>query len=174
MNKKALQLSVNFIVMLILAVVMFGFAITLTYNFWGKAEQMKTDIDAQTETEIERALIGTGARVALPLNSKTILPDGHAVFGLGILNVDVDSNLFFVEVEGAEKIDRDWLEFLYPQGGITVKNNERKKVGIAVKVKGGAPKDTYIANVCVCVDSVINCCDKLYGGALNKIYVRVP
>ncbi|MDP2750524.1 MAG: hypothetical protein Q8O89_06860 [Nanoarchaeota archaeon] len=96
-NKRAIELSVNFIVVLILAIVTFSLAIGLTYNMFSKAYKLKADIDSDTKSQI-LSLLDSGEKVAIPANRASIQSGKNEVFGLGILNIEKTSSDFFIEV----------------------------------------------------------------------------
>ena len=99
MNKKAaLELSANFLVILIIAISVFGMGIRMTYQLMTKAEEIRSDVDESTQREIEEALT-TGEIVSIPINHKKTKTGKSVVFGLGIFNSEstqsfiVDMNL---------------------------------------------------------------------------------
>ena len=57
MNKKgAIELSVNFLVIMIIAISVFGMGIRMTFQLMTKAEEIRADVDESTQREIEEAL----------------------------------------------------------------------------------------------------------------------
>ena len=195
-NRKAVELSVTFIVVLIISLVVFIGGLSLGYKFMHKATEMKADLDRETEAEIERLLTEGTDRVAIPISKKTIKRDQSDVFGLGILNIE-SGPFFSVKIEfdsayktadkseiSAEKsfIDGAWI--FGELGPYNINNNEHKSIPILVKVNGalnsgGDPteKGIYIFNVEVCqgVDETSSSCtgSNLYSPVL-KFYVQVP
>jgi hypothetical protein len=87
MRKKAsFQLSVNFIVIIIICLVIFIFSMFFIRRFFSHAEDLKLIWDERTESEIER-ILDDGSRVAIPFDKKTIVAGEYNKFGIGILNV---------------------------------------------------------------------------------------
>jgi hypothetical protein len=87
LNKKAaIELSVNFLVMLIITLVIFGSSMVMVKKFFGGATDIKRVYDERTEQEIER-LLDDGSRVAIPFDKKKIANGEFATFGMGVLNV---------------------------------------------------------------------------------------
>jgi len=158
MNKKgAIGLAINTIVVVVIAMVILASGIVLMRNMIGGAEDIKTQLDAQTETELERLLIDEGKKVALPLHTVTLEAGGNHVFGLGILNIG-DSDQFSTEVSVSKIIDdgddgiegtveeaESWL--LYDTSEFTIAQNEHLSLPILVSVPTDAKKGTYIFNV---------------------------
>lgn len=182
MNKKAIELSINFMVILIITIVVFGMAMYLLKMFFGTAEEIKRNIDTQTEGEIQRVLF-SGERVAMPVNKKDIRRGSSDVFGLGILNINADPD-FTIKIESGPLILKDNTQIASPSPGLaflseykkTVKNNEHVIVSIPIRVPRGAAVGTYIINVYVCACSGSGCCSSSnsYDGTVHKVYVTVP
>jgi len=184
MNRKAIQLSVNFMVILIITLIVFGMAMYLLNMFFGTAKEIKENIDTQTENEIQRVLF-SGERVAMPINRKEIKRGSSGVFGLGILNVESGPE-FTIKIESGPlilqdntKIESDQVDpklgFL-PEYKKTVKNNEHVVVSVPVRVPRGAAVGTYILDLYVCDCDTLNCCSSVadtYDGTVHKIYVNV-
>lgn len=181
MNKKAgFELSVNFLVILIICLVIFGSSIYLVRKFFTHAETIKMTYDERTEKEIER-LLEDGDRVAIPFDKKTIHNGESKTFGIGILNMlDVAiSNTFETTIKFNKAFDKQnnqicsetaadttncgnpelWIQTTEMVGtgltGVTstksVKNNEQVRFLLGVGPKGATP-GTYIYDVIVCYD----------------------
>ena len=166
-NKKAaIGLAINTIVIVIISIVILGAGVALMRNMIGGAEDIKAQLDRQTEAELERLLIDQGKKVALPLHTATVEAGESHVFGLGILNIDVDSygTQFTMEVlyssyiddegnDGALDADDEPLSWLlYDSGPVTVNENEHYSEAIQVNLPEDAPKGTHIFNVKVHYD----------------------
>jgi len=181
-NKKAIQLSINFMVILIITLVVFGMAMYLLNMFFGTARDIKENIDTQTENEIQRVLF-SGERVAMPINRKEIKRGSSGVFGLGILNVDVDPPEFTIKIEEGilvqnnQKTDPDPTppEFVSDYKK-TIRNNEHVVVSVPVRAPRGSLVGTHILNLYVCDCGSPDCCSSItetYDGTVHKIYVNV-
>ena len=87
MNRKAaVELSVNFLVILIICIVILASSIYITKKFFTHAVNIKDIYDERTEKEIER-LLDDGSKVAVPFDKKTIGNGEFDSFGIGIMNV---------------------------------------------------------------------------------------
>lgn len=159
MNKKAaIGLAINTIVVVVIAMVILASGIVLMRNMIGGAEDIKTQLDQQTETELERLLIDEGKKVALPLHTTILFAGESHVFGLGILNIG-ETDKFFITVTISKILDRNeddvtsersdyaesWL--LYDSEETTIAENEHLSLPILVDVPNDAKKGTYIYNV---------------------------
>ena len=152
MNKKGLELSINFIVILIFCVIVLVFGLSLAKNMFSEANEFKGEVDKNTKREIE-SLLSSGQRVAIPLNTAKMNNGDTKAFGLGILNTleNKDKFIFYSEMsDGSENLQ------ILPKFVriIDLKNNEKHSESITVRVKGVDP-GTYIVNAVVCYDSGI-------------------
>jgi len=157
LNKKAaIGLAIDTIVIVVIAMVILASGIVLMRNMIGGAEDIKTQLDVQTETELERLLIDEGKKVALPLHTVTLQAGESHVFGLGILNIG-DIGDFYTTVEISKIIDdgsgeegtadeaESWL--LFDGSEFPIAENEHVSLPILVDVPTDAKKGTYIYNV---------------------------
>ena len=180
MNKKAIQLSVNFLVILIIALSVFGMGIRLTFQLMTKAEEIRADVDESTQREIEEALT-TGEIVSIPINHKKTKVGKSIVFGLGIFNSDntqeftVDMNFEKAFSNNREDIsdmvdEDEWI--LTNFGPYEINKNENKVLGLPVKAprKSGGVRTisgTYIFKV------IVNKEDGSRYGNVQKVYVEI-
>ena len=180
MNKKAIELSVNFLVIIVLSLVMLSLGVILINKFFEAAEDIKTDLDSQTEAGIQ-SLLEQGKMVAVPINRKTIIRGEHDIFGLGILNIK-DSGDFKVVVRASDGFEPESNNYasistdnfagwpLYFTEEFNLDRDQRRSIGIAIIVDKTALRGTYIFDVevsyctpyCVPYDT------------LKKIFVQVP
>ncbi|MBT5022741.1 hypothetical protein HOK51_05755 [Candidatus Woesearchaeota archaeon] len=192
-NKKAIQLSINFIVMLILAVAMFSGGLIFLNKFFSKTTEMKGNLDAQTEKQIEK-LLDSGSPVVLPIHTKEVYRGKTAVFGIGVLadktaeytmkpdfKTAFDSEKKTICGTGMDDCSlNSWLTLgsgkMTTPGIIgetqSLKKNEKGKFLILVSVPSTAKRGTYIFKVDV---------DKTVEGAVSTPYdaplemiVKVP
>jgi len=91
-KRAAIQLSMGFLVMLIIAVVIFILSLVFLSDFFKQATDLKTGLDKQTGGQIEKLLSGN-ARVAIPLETKNTKAGDPVQFGIGIKNTDTSSPL---------------------------------------------------------------------------------
>ncbi|HLC70771.1 MAG TPA: hypothetical protein VJI32_02125 [Candidatus Nanoarchaeia archaeon] len=164
-NKRgALELPINVLVTIIIALVILASGITLLYKFIGGAEELKGDIDERTNAELERLLVDQGKQVALPLHTATIERGSTHVFGIGILNIGSERQ-FQLQIELSKVVDRqeqdittsvdtapveEWL--LYEQELIPLAENEHRKEPILVNVPANALSAQYIFNANVVLE----------------------
>tara|TARA_Y100000310_G_scaffold341339_1_gene440172 strand:+ start:367 stop:906 length:540 start_codon:yes stop_codon:yes gene_type:complete len=157
MNKKAIALSINFLVVIIISLVVFGSGIAFLYKLMGSAEEYKKTLDSKTEEQLRRLLVDQGQKVALPTQAVYTEPGKVVSFGIGILNI-LEKNYgtkFKIKVSPSIAVDekkkkklalpgKEWL--LYISGPYVIKENDHKMVPIGIVVPKTAKKGTYIFN----------------------------
>ena len=180
-NKKALQLSINFIVILIMAIVIFGFGITFVGKFFAGAAQLKADLDMDTQKRIQ-SLLDTGEQIAIPVNTKTLEVGQSSTFGMGILNILGEEKYFTIEISCTTALDskgqpidasqycekpkeKEWV--FQDNFQEQVKNNEQKVVSLLFQVPKGTVAGKYIFTIKVLYDA-----NKVYD-VPRKIYINV-
>lgn len=175
-SKKGIQLSINFLVIVILSIVMLTLGILLVQTFFGKTEEIKRDLDVQTKDKIAE-LLTYGEITALPYSKKTVSGGDQALFGLGVLNVDRENyKTFYVDIVPSKFVTKrnevednpdveDWL--LYDDETFNLAPHESKQVSILVTPPSNARIGTYIFNV-----QVLETSGARYGN-LNKMYVTI-
>ena len=174
-KRGAIELSTNFIVMLIISIIVFGFAIYMVTRIFSFAEEERLRLDQQTESMIESAL-DRGDRVFIPRERRTLYPGDTGVFGMGILNVlGTGVDKFGVLVNFTKAFDKSDTQICgyaacinnmnrgllsTAGGGIdkglfiekTIPNNEQATFLIGIKVPEAAVSGTYIYNLYVAYD----------------------
>ena len=169
MSKKAgIELSLGFIIFLILGLIVFTGMLALANKFFAKTNEIQANLDSQTDAQIEN-LLDTGEKVIIPVTRKVGNKGDVLVFGLGIRNDLGREELFGVRVKcnpvgGA--CDNSWIQMFdgnTPTGGplagwvvikkgtrfgIDIDNNDKVKIPIGIKVPNTAASDTtYVFDV---------------------------
>lgn len=154
-NKKGMELSINFIVMLILAIAVFAGGLVFASKFFGHAQKVRGSLDAQTEKQIEK-LLDSGSPVVLPISTKDINKNKFGTFGVGVLADYNGEYVLSVEYSGdAFKKDKtritadagSWLQV--PMTNQELEKNEKGTFMIGVTVPKDAERGTYLFNVAV-------------------------
>ena len=164
--KRGFQLSIGFIVTLIITLVIFIGSIYFLGQFYSATEEFREEIDRNSEAEL-RALIRDGSIVAIPINKANLKISSGKSFWIGIHNILQDEKDFGVQVdwsgayshsgqeilEASAHITDTWV--LYSEGPHIIPSNEfvpvpiRIVVGDTVDGTLRTPKGTYSFNVCV-------------------------
>jgi hypothetical protein len=178
MNKSGIELSINFLVIVIISIVMLTSGILLIKNYFGTAEDIKDQLDEQTISQIE-SLLDEGDYISMPLNRKTISAGESSTFGLGVLNVLSGSpTTFDVNITLSRLVKKDKTEatqqelnsipdpenwILYEES-FTISYKSKKAVAIYVEVPKGVFSGTYIYDIGI----------PQYQNRITKMYVIVP
>ncbi len=175
-NKKAMELPISMIVMLIISIIVFIFGITLVYKIF-RAGDIATQIDQRVQDEIMSALRQGNEIVAMPKNYAKATQGQKISFAIGIRNIDSDSE--FSVVLGLDNaytpddtstisvdnfyIEDNWLGNFKEQKTGIIKKDQFKIVPITIKAgpnirtTESAKKGTYVFNVCVFRGNPLEC-----------------
>ena len=86
MNKKAFELSINFIVILIISIVIFGFGIKFIYDLMYRAGELSNMTQKQIDDQLENILCDSSERICIGTSTRNIRPNKIGVFTIGILD----------------------------------------------------------------------------------------
>lgn len=176
MNKKGIELSVNFVVMLIIAMTIFGMGLVLFGKFFGEAENIRENLDEQTKRELQQQMINSPEQVVIYPTQMTIEKGKGSVFGVGILNIDeTDDFTITTTFDGTSCYDRKGEKFECEENNIRVvetitreiAGNKREIMDVPVRVDRAVSIGKYAVKVEVS-DS---------GGTVlstNLVYINVP
>ncbi len=187
MRKKAsIQLSVNFLVMLILAIIVFSLGVTIFFKeLFPQANKLQKDLDASTKEKIMNSLVAGAEKVVIPFNSESLDKGERHVFGIGIRN-DISNNVRFLisvtckaayrtdksaicsSVSGCSSVCGSWVT---SKRDIKILKGERKLEKLFFIVPKTAISGNYIFNVDVKYCTATEGC-KSYD-TIKKIYINV-
>ncbi|MFH1505433.1 MAG: hypothetical protein ABIE94_00375 [archaeon] len=181
MNKKGVQIAVNFLVILIVAIVLFVLGLTLFYTVFRESADFEKTLSDRTRSRIE-SVLAQGKLIAIPDVQKEIERDNTNSFSIGVSNEFPTSQYFALEVKPDKAVDYDGNQ-ITPFGTWVVQSNNFGEIQkdqynarlILITVPKDAKKGTYIFNVYVCEGACTgDPPSNLYTGTFNKIYVLVP
>ena len=176
MNKKALQLSVTFIVWLILALVVFGMGMTLFRQFFTEAENIKQNLDEETRKELQQIMMASSEEVIIYPTHLTVLRGKSGVFGVGILNIKTTENfeikpefnqLCYNREGGTMPCDADDIQVIDTIQR-KIKGNSRETIEIPFRVNNKVSSGKYAIQVNV------TRVGELSPISTNLIYITVP
>jgi hypothetical protein len=161
MNKKGFELSINFIVVLILSIAVFSGGLIFAKKIFSEAQQIKYELDKQTEENLE-SLLDSGARFDISTRSKETEPGKVAIFGVGIINVQNSPAIFSVDISCITAVGRDQRPLDSPTltqctdwvaatglTSISLDRNQKKIIPIGILPPKGTPRGTYGFSVSV-------------------------
>jgi hypothetical protein len=176
MNKKAFELSINFIVILIISIVIFGFGIKFVSNLMQGVNDLNKLTNSDFEANMERILCDSSEKTCVGISRKEIRPNKVAFFTFGVLNTNEQITDFYIDIEQAEPYDNHPDEIKYQLNNeLTLDPFEQNNVVIAVQVPGGTKKGTYVLNVYVCSEQ--SSCEEGSNNRYSKtkkLYIEVP
>lgn len=155
MNKKGIELSVNFLVIFILSIVMLSMGVMLIKNWYDSSIDIHQRISEQEQSQIE-SILARGEKVAIPIKSKSIRRGEFELLGLGVLNIKNSEQTFSAGVIDVKAYDPNNQEIENPQSymkvnienpSFTLKPNEIEKNTIFAKAEKNAQLGKYIYTV---------------------------
>jgi len=168
--KKGIELSLNFLVTLIIVLTIFTFGIKFIFNFANEATKLESLTTDQLDNRIENLICDTD-KICIGVNKKTIQKGEFDVFGIRVLNI-FDTQEFNINVE-VTKIIKKNEEIINPNNlnkinlkyrkNFIIEKNDEENLGIGAEVAKDAVSGTYI------LDVEIPQYDEIY-----KIYIEVP
>lgn len=178
MDKKGLELSINFIVIIIVSIIVFFFGVQFIYQLGSEATKLQSMTVEELDRKIGNLACEGSERVCLGFDKKEIKRGKLGVFSLRIINI-LDSQNFDIIVSrpspsGYTKKGtaiapaEDKLNWMPRSRTVYISKNEEKNMAIGVEVPKDAKSGKYIFDVDVRIES-----GETYN-SLHKIYVEVP
>ncbi|MBI2657726.1 hypothetical protein HYX08_03450 [Candidatus Woesearchaeota archaeon] len=176
LNKKAIELSLNFIVILIISIIIFGFGVQFIKKLAAQATELQEITTSELDERIGNLVCESSDRVCAGIDRKTIRRTKFDVFGLKIINI-LDSQNFDIGVsrpspsgytKNKQPIQEDGLIWNPKARSVFIEKNEEKNLGIGIQVPATAVSGTYIFDV------KIQSADGKPYSATQKLYVDVP
>ena len=176
LNKNSMELSLNFLVIIIISITIFGFGIYFISNLAQQAEDLRKLTLSQIDEQISGLACKGSDRICIIAEKKKIQRGNVGIFGIKILNI-LESKDFQIIARASSPlgykkdnspITSPALIINPPQGRMeSIQKNEDKTIGIGVQVPENAPiGGTYI------IDVEIRNGGNLYV-PLQKLYVEV-
>ncbi|MBI4438814.1 hypothetical protein HY640_02690 [Candidatus Woesearchaeota archaeon] len=181
-DRKGVELTVNFFVIVALSVVILVFGLKLLYDVLGRAYVQIENLGNCDSKQIDILL--ADSRVAVCPQKATIGRGASGRMWLGILNTD-DNTAFKVELEAGSGVDSaggriDGVAFVFNYvSSYTIGRNKDQKVAVVVSVPKEIPRGTYPVSVFVCSgSSTPGSCKNMAPAEryapVQKFYVAVP
>lgn len=176
LNKRAIELSLNFIVILIISIIIFGFGVRFIQRLSSQATELQEITTSELDERIGNLVCEGSDRVCVGIDRKTIRRTKFDVFGLKIINI-LDTQNFDIIVarpspsgytKNKQPIESDSLIWNPKTRSVFIEKNEEKNLGTGVQVPANAVSGTYIFDV------KIQTADGKPYSATQKLYVDVP
>jgi hypothetical protein len=175
-----MELSVNFLVVLIMAIVVFGLSITLLYKIVDKTEGLRGKQLDELDRAIGYLTCKSADQVCFDTTRKTIPRSEFQLFTIKILNINNQRTRFRVrfrteEVGGFDSAD---LFRLPREREVLISPDKEEQFALGVEVPDDALSGTYVFNIRVqyCEQDPFDPCVtwKDYKDPVYKLTVIVP
>ena len=175
-NKKAIELSLNFIIIIILSIIIFGFGIRFISKLSTQAVELQEITTSELDERIGNLVCEGSDRVCVGIDRKTIRRTKFDVFGIKIINILEGQNFDIIisrpspsgYTKSKQPIDADGLIWNPKARSVLIDKNEEKILGIGIQVPANAVSGTYIFDV------RIQTADGKPYSSTQKLYVDVP
>ncbi len=185
-KKAAIELSLNFIVVLVLSIIIFGFGVTFISRLSSQAIDIKDMTMGELDGRIGKLVCEGSDRVCIGIDRKTIQRTEFGVFGLNIVNIldppqGETQVIFEIKVSPSSPMGyKKDKQLIQPSGSfkglvvnpvareIVMEKNEERTISIGIQAPSNAILGTYIFNV------EIKTADGKPYSNVQKLYVDVP
>ncbi len=200
MNKKGIELSINFLVIVIISIVVLGFGVKFITDIVGGASDIQKITVDDLDNQISGLMCSSSDRVCFGFDTTKIRRGDFDVVGIKITNVLGEDKDFHVVVKRGIAVDKKGNEIT--ELGVKEKVDcipactlgrkekisdlEEKDIGLGFSVDENALSGKYTFDVAVCTSSSgsmavpedpSKCAGSSAGMGLygfNKIYIEVP
>jgi len=165
-----MELSINFIVMFILAVAMFATGVVIMRSLFSKTDDIRDALSDQQRSQLERLLVQSPDKVKAIYTAMDIEAGERDVLGIGIRNDFDNGRTFYVmsECDAVYKANKEpicdpdaghgscaaYNSWMFIDQGTTgaynIESNDIFVVDIFAQVPKGTERGTYIFNIRVC------------------------
>lgn len=173
-SKKGMELQINFIVMLIIALVVFGMGISIAMKIFGSANELKDDLDNQAEQQV-LSYLNSGKLISVGMNRKEIKTGDSETFALALMNkyskpiryaVIVEDTFIAVDKNNDKIAQSDLIaleigdisSWTFPRrpssGYYKLERNEQEAIPLAFRVPSKAIKGLYAFTVKVFYEEI--------------------
>ena len=187
-NKKAIELSISFLVVLIISIVIFGFGIRFMYSLFSSANDIRDITMEDLDKKIGDVICEGSDRVCIGIDRKKIPKGGFDVFGVKIINI-LDAQDFDITILPSPSVgytkDKRPIQLTASFKGLVINpssrkiyidKNDERSIGVGVQVPKNAPSGTYIVDIAIKTQVITQAGTpdwQLYL-PVQKLYVDVP
>ncbi|MBN2368823.1 hypothetical protein JXC34_07405 [Candidatus Woesearchaeota archaeon] len=161
LNKKGIELSMNFIIGLIIGVVLFSLGLVFIYKIVSGVDEIgKINLPDTFKIEADKC-VQRGERICIPVIRKEVRTREPALFGIIINNIAGSENEFqtvvkfsgYYEDGVAGNANVDVTKWTYEEFEVVeLENNEHYLDAVPLQPPKGTVAGTYVFNIYVCVD----------------------
>jgi hypothetical protein len=153
MNTKGIELSVNFLVGFVLAIVLFGLGVSLLYTIFNQSTSLHEITQDQINSQITALLCSAKEKVCIAGNRVPHERDTLAIYGVYIYNIYDTQGNFTVRVEPGIAVDQNenfinnTLDLITRTESKRIPPNSQDDLGIGVFIPRNALAGTYVFDV---------------------------
>ena len=176
MHKKALELSLAFMVVVVLSIVLFSIGVKFIYDIANETSEIDKLSKDELDKKFAQLSCESSDKVCVGIIRKIMPKGSFDTFGIKIINIEESAD-FIVEVKSSKAFGKqnneiaNNINFKYNSNEIMIEKNEEKNLGIAFEVPKDAVSGTYGFGIIVKrkVDGQFQQYDEV-----ERIYVEVP
>ena len=173
-DKKGVELSINFIVIIVISIIVFFFGARFIYKLASEATEIQQLTADELDERIGSLLCEGSQKVCLGIDRKLIKRGELGIFGLKIINIGLSQN-FEIKVsesgaytkKGAQ-IANNLLYLPKDPRTVYIQRNDDAQIGIGIEVPKNTQAGTYIFNAVVCFDDRVQGNDDSTGKCAKK------
>lgn len=157
MQKKAIEVSLAFIVVIVIALSLFVLGVKFIYDITAEAGKIEEVSIEQLDRKFAELSCESNDKVCIGIIRREVPKGKFDVFGVKIINI-ISTTDFLVEVNPSSAFDKENNEiennirFKYNDKVILIEKNEEKNIGIAFEVPKEAQSGIYIFDIVVKYD----------------------
>jgi hypothetical protein len=164
-NKKgAIELSANFIIVIIISLVIVVGGLSMFFNMKKNAQKLVDTLDDQTQERIKNMMLSGTERVAVYPSDPTLVSGDAKLIGVGITNIydgpgQADFDIQIVGVDFYPKNNPNAATPMNPanyadsvQSSITIQPHSQAVKGILLRMPGSSLKGQYVYTIDITVD----------------------
>lgn len=178
--KKGIELSINFLVTIVIALTIFGFGVKFIYNLASEATELESLTTSELDKRIGDLLCESTDKICIGKDKKIIRKGDFDIFGIKLINIRDVTN-FKITIKrpnpsgytpSNNPIFGDELKWNPESRTERLEREEERELGLGISIPKTAISGTYIFDVNVSYDAGLGNFES-YGG-LHKLYVEVP
>lgn len=156
-NKKGIELSLNFIVMLIITLIVFGGTLAIAYKVMSKTDALKADMDKDTQDRLESIISNGDEEVIIAFKNKEAKAGNPVTFGIAVSNTLGKERDFSYNLTPAIKVLKDgtssnwdgagWVYLKTDNIGLIKNNDYMLTPFVIITPKNAASGSTYVFDV---------------------------
>ncbi len=183
MKKAAIELSLNFLVVIVISLVIFSFGVGFIYNIMSNSEDLKRMTIDDIDDRISALMCPSSEKVCVEKDSLTLGPGDLKIFTIKILNVDNQPGEFLIKVDQGIYISEDKstlepddpnidsLTVLPEQRIENIPMNEDRSLGIGFEIPNSVKSGTYVYNLNIYKGSSEQAANQY--DRTHKLYIKV-